>query len=83
MGCVSMSERFFDDGELKAGRFGAAELAARQELEPLEALYRRRGWDSVIGTSGTINAINDVARGIAAARVDGIRWRRSPRSLRR
>ncbi len=34
MGCVSMSERFFDDGELKAGRFDAAELAARQELEP-------------------------------------------------
>ena len=62
MGCVSMSERFFDAGELKASRFAAAELAARQELEPVEALYRRRGWDSVIGTSGTIHAINDVAR---------------------
>ena len=61
MGCVSMSERFFDDGELKAGRFSAAELAARQELQPVETLYRRRGWDTVIGTSGTINAINDVA----------------------
>ncbi len=61
MGCVSMSERFFDDGELKASRFSAAELAARQELEPVEALYRRRGWDTVIGTSGTINAIHDVA----------------------
>jgi exopolyphosphatase/guanosine-5'-triphosphate,3'-diphosphate pyrophosphatase len=70
MGCVSMSERYFDDGELKAGRFSAAELAARQELEPVEALYRRRGWDTVIGTSGTINAINDVAMQRGA--VDGL-----------
>jgi exopolyphosphatase/guanosine-5'-triphosphate,3'-diphosphate pyrophosphatase len=61
MGCVSMSERFFAAGELKASRFAAAELAARQELEPVETLYRRRGWDTVIGTSGTIHAINDVA----------------------
>ena len=70
MGCVSMSERFFDDGELKAGRFSAAELAARQELEPVVALYRRRGWDTVIGTSGTINAINDVA--MQRGSVDGL-----------
>ena len=61
MGCVSMSERYFGSGELKASRFAAAELAARQEIEPVETLYRRRGWDTVIGTSGTIHAINDVA----------------------
>jgi exopolyphosphatase/guanosine-5'-triphosphate,3'-diphosphate pyrophosphatase len=70
MGCVSMSERFFSGGELKASRFAAAELAARQELEPVEAVYRRRGWDTVIGTSGTINAINDVAMRRGAS--DGI-----------
>jgi exopolyphosphatase/guanosine-5'-triphosphate,3'-diphosphate pyrophosphatase len=70
MGCVSMSERFFADGELKAGRFSAAELAARQELEPVEALYRRRGWDTVIGTSGTITAINDVA--MQRGMIDGL-----------
>ena len=71
MGCVSMSERYFEAGELKGSRFAAAELAARQELEPLETLYRRRGWDSVIGTSGSINAINDVARGLGGA-ADGL-----------
>jgi exopolyphosphatase / guanosine-5'-triphosphate,3'-diphosphate pyrophosphatase len=70
IGCVSMSERFFGDGELKAPRFAAAELAARQELEPVETLYRRRGWDTVIGTSGTINAINDVA--IQLGHSDGV-----------
>jgi len=69
MGCVSMSERFFGDGELKSARFAAAELAARQETEPLETLYRRRGWDSVVGSSGTINAINDVALGLGHAGV--------------
>jgi exopolyphosphatase/guanosine-5'-triphosphate,3'-diphosphate pyrophosphatase len=71
MGCVSMSERFFHEGDLKGSRLAAAELAARQELEPLETLYRRRGWDSVIGTSGTIHAINDVARGLGGG-ADGI-----------
>ena len=71
MGCVSVSRRFFDDGELKPSRFAAAELAARQELEPVEALYRRRGWDTVIGTSGTINAINDVAAKITEG-ADGL-----------
>ncbi len=71
MGCVSVSRRFFDDGELKPSRFAAAELASRQELEPVEALYRRRGWDTVIGTSGTINAINDVAAKITEG-ADGL-----------
>jgi exopolyphosphatase/guanosine-5'-triphosphate,3'-diphosphate pyrophosphatase len=69
MGCVSMSERFFGDGELKAARFASAALAARQETEPLETLYRRRGWESVVGSSGTINAINDVALGLGHATV--------------
>ncbi len=78
MGCVSMSEAFFADGELKGQRFAAAELAARQELEPVVALYRRHGWQQVVGTSGTINAIHDVAvamgtaRGVTAAALNDI-----------
>ena len=59
MGCVSMSETCFGDGKLLEHRFRDAENAARQELEVLEAIYRARGWDTVIGASGTILAIHD------------------------
>jgi exopolyphosphatase/guanosine-5'-triphosphate,3'-diphosphate pyrophosphatase len=60
MGCVSMSSEFFPGGRITAAAMKAAELAARQELEPIAARYRSHGWDSAIGASGTILAIQDV-----------------------
>ena len=60
MGCVSHSTRHFGDGVLSAARFKTAEIAARQELESIETSYRRIGWQSVIGASGTILAARDV-----------------------
>lgn len=60
MGCVSMSSEFFPNGRITAAAMKAAELAARQELEPIAARYRNAGWDSAIGASGTILAIQDV-----------------------
>lgn len=62
MGCVSHSGRYFGDGHISASRFKAAELAARQELETIETSYRRIGWQSVIGASGTIMSVGDVLR---------------------
>jgi exopolyphosphatase/guanosine-5'-triphosphate,3'-diphosphate pyrophosphatase len=59
MGCVSTSERFFADGEISAKRMRRALLFARQELEGVEATYRKVGWDAAIGASGTIIAISD------------------------
>jgi exopolyphosphatase/guanosine-5'-triphosphate,3'-diphosphate pyrophosphatase len=59
MGCVSTSERFFADGEISAKRMRRALLLARQELEGVEATYRKAGWDAAIGASGTIIAISD------------------------
>lgn len=59
MGCVSTSEAFFGDGQLAMERFRDAENAALQELEVVEEIYRARGWDTVIGASGTILAIHD------------------------
>ena len=40
----SLSQRFFDDGKISAKRFERARIAARLELEPIQAAYRRRGW---------------------------------------
>jgi len=64
MGCVSSSERFFRDGKLSAKRFERARLAARLELEPVQAAFRRRGWDTCAGSSGTVRAIGDAIRAL-------------------
>jgi exopolyphosphatase / guanosine-5'-triphosphate,3'-diphosphate pyrophosphatase len=62
MGCVSLSERYFRDGKMSAKRFERARLAARLELEPVQAAFRRRGWDTTAGSSGTVRAIGEVIR---------------------
>jgi exopolyphosphatase/guanosine-5'-triphosphate,3'-diphosphate pyrophosphatase len=67
MGCVHWSERFFRDGKISAKRFERARLAARLELEPVQAEFRRLGWDSCAGSSGTVRAIGDAIRMLDAA----------------
>jgi exopolyphosphatase/guanosine-5'-triphosphate,3'-diphosphate pyrophosphatase len=66
MGCVSISERFFRDGKISPKRFERARLAARLELEPVQAAFRRRGWDSAAGSSGTVRAIGEAIRALDA-----------------
>nr|NIW23213.1 exopolyphosphatase [Gammaproteobacteria bacterium] len=41
IGCVRLSSRFFNDGRTTAKRFEKARLAARLELSPVAASYRR------------------------------------------
>lgn len=62
MGCVSMSERFFADGRITAEAFDSALLAARQELEAIEARFVAAGWTLSIGASGTILGVREVVR---------------------
>jgi exopolyphosphatase/guanosine-5'-triphosphate,3'-diphosphate pyrophosphatase len=62
MGCVSHSQRFFDDGVYTKDRFRAARLAARMELATIERQYRRLGFAGAIGCSGTILATAEIAR---------------------
>jgi exopolyphosphatase/guanosine-5'-triphosphate,3'-diphosphate pyrophosphatase len=62
MGCVSLSERFFRDGKISTKRVERARLAARQELEPVQAAFRRRGWEHCAGSSGTVRAIGEAIR---------------------
>jgi exopolyphosphatase/guanosine-5'-triphosphate,3'-diphosphate pyrophosphatase len=67
MGCVSLSERFFRDGKISAKRFERARLAARLELEPVQAAFRTRGWSTCAGSSGTVRAIGEVIRALEPA----------------
>ncbi|MGA7539901.1 MAG: exopolyphosphatase [Steroidobacteraceae bacterium] len=62
MGCVSLSERYFRDGKISAKRIAAARMAARLELEPVQAAFKRRGWDRSTGSSGTVRAIGESIR---------------------
>jgi exopolyphosphatase / guanosine-5'-triphosphate,3'-diphosphate pyrophosphatase len=67
MGCVSWSERFFRDGKISAKRFERARLAARLELQPVQAEFRELGWDNCAGSSGTVRAIGEVIRALDPA----------------
>lgn len=60
MGCVNITERFFAKGLLRAKMMRRAEIAALLELQPIEAAFRKTGWHTVIGTSGTLRAIERV-----------------------
>lgn len=77
MGCVNMSDRYFSGGEITAKRMRRAMLFALQELESIEAPYRKAGWDAALGASGTIQAIHDAIRaqgwGEAGISAEGLR----------
>lgn len=62
MGCVAYSLRFFADGKIKAEDFKRAEIAARLKLEPITRRYLEAGWDSCVGSSGTVLAIEALLR---------------------
>jgi exopolyphosphatase/guanosine-5'-triphosphate,3'-diphosphate pyrophosphatase len=60
MGCVGYSTRFFPGGALDRDAFRRAQTAAMLELQSIEASYRRLGWSSCYGSSGTVLAIADL-----------------------
>jgi exopolyphosphatase/guanosine-5'-triphosphate,3'-diphosphate pyrophosphatase len=48
-------------------RFARARLAARLELRPIAATFRRLGWSRAFGSSGTVRAARDVANALRIA----------------
>ncbi|NNE38072.1 MAG: Ppx/GppA family phosphatase, partial [Gammaproteobacteria bacterium] len=60
IGCVNMTRRFFESGEITVKNMNKAILAVRQEIEAIQAGYKKLGWLNVIGASGTIHSINDI-----------------------
>lgn len=57
MGCVSMSRRHFADGRITARTMEKAELTGALEVRPVRELFRRTGWQTAVGSSGTIKSI--------------------------
>lgn len=60
MGCVSMTKRFFADGEITSKRISSAILMARNEVFPHRKAFKNLGWQQAIGASGTIRAVRAV-----------------------
>ena len=59
IGCISMTERWFKNGEITAKGMTQAIQDVRRELEVIEHNYRAHGWDLTVGTSGTMLAIQN------------------------
>ncbi len=63
MGCVTFTHKHFPSGEINAKNLRRAEIAARLELQPIVAEYCERGWQRVLGASGSIKSIGKIMRG--------------------
>jgi exopolyphosphatase/guanosine-5'-triphosphate,3'-diphosphate pyrophosphatase len=55
-GCVSVTNRFFSDGTISAKRLKQAQAAVAAELQELQTVYRKSGWKTAIGSSGTFRS---------------------------
>ena len=63
VGCVSMSRDFFPAGLVDEQRMKSAELAARREVQIIAGAFRKAGWTSAVGSSGTARALADILVG--------------------
>ncbi len=68
MGCVASTRRFFANGKLGRKRWREALTEVSAEFQQFGAAYRARGWQEVIGSSGTIKAIGEVHRTMKLSR---------------
>lgn len=60
IGCVTYNRQFFSDGLLTANNFAQAISAAKKVLTPLKEPYLTIGWQSVLGGSGTMQALAEI-----------------------
>lgn len=55
-GCVSATQWYFGKGKITRRKFDRAQRAVMTEMQELQSRYRRLGWTTAIGSSGTIRA---------------------------
>ena len=60
MGCVTFNQQFFVDGEISASEFEQAVASAKSQLLPYLASYTAFGWQTVLGGSGTMQALAEI-----------------------
>ncbi len=60
MGCVTWLECYFKDRELTQHNFDVAIAAAKEMLQPILQQYTRLGWQTCVGASGTVQALQEI-----------------------
>jgi exopolyphosphatase / guanosine-5'-triphosphate,3'-diphosphate pyrophosphatase len=80
MGCVSYSRKYFPGGVVTRSAMKEAELAARNELQPLLAAFGSSHWQQAVGSSGTVRALAELSQENASA--DGAITRQAIEKLR-
>lgn len=60
IGCVTFNNNYFSDGLLNETNFQQAINAAKETLAPEISAYKELGWESVLGGSGTMQALAEV-----------------------
>ena len=55
-GCVSVTNRFFANGKITEKGLKRAQRAVAAELQEIQSVYRKVGWQTAIGSSGTIRS---------------------------
>jgi exopolyphosphatase/guanosine-5'-triphosphate,3'-diphosphate pyrophosphatase len=55
-GCVSGTQWYFGSGRISRRKWNKARRAVLSEMQELQARYRSLGWQTAIGSSGTIRA---------------------------
>ncbi|MCI5197355.1 MAG: Ppx/GppA family phosphatase, partial [Candidatus Electrothrix sp. AW5] len=64
MGCVSMSLKFFRDGDLNKTAWAKARIAAHLELRPVRKYFQRADFSSATGASGTIKTVGAIVQAL-------------------
>jgi exopolyphosphatase/guanosine-5'-triphosphate,3'-diphosphate pyrophosphatase len=59
-GCVSFTQWYFGNGKLSRKRWARALRGALAEMQELQVRYRKTGWETAIGSSGTIRAVASI-----------------------
>ncbi|MCC7013492.1 MAG: Ppx/GppA family phosphatase [Planctomycetes bacterium] len=62
MGCVGWTMKYFEGGEISRERMQKAQIAAGLELQGIARRYKRLGWETCVGSSGTIVACEEMLR---------------------
>jgi exopolyphosphatase/guanosine-5'-triphosphate,3'-diphosphate pyrophosphatase len=62
MGCVSFSQRYFEDGMTSASQMQSAMLAAARRIRAIQRPYRKMGWQEAVGASGTIRCVANICK---------------------
>jgi len=60
MGCVSATQKWFGDNDNIGKQFEKSIKKSQLELRALTDQYQRAGWESCIGSSGTIKAVERI-----------------------